>query len=387
MSFVNSTPQNKHVLSNNNPNEKLYQIALTLLPNVGNALAKNLIAYCGNAELVFKTSKAKLEKIPLIGKERAELIATADVMRQAEDELKFTEKYNIQPLFFTDAAYPLRLKECSDSPILLYYKGNADLNTQKIVAIVGTRRSTDYGKEMTKKLVADLAAHNVLVVSGLAYGIDIIAHNSALENNLKTVGVLGHGLNTIYPSQHTLAAKKMVEQGGLLTEFLSTDEMSPHNFPDRNRIVAGMCDALVVIESAISGGSLLTANVAHSYNRDVFAFAGKATDKYSAGCNQLIKSSKAKMIENATDLLLDMNWILENTGDQKSKKQQRQLSLILNHNEQIIYNLLNIKGELAIDIITDECGLNVSLVAGTLLEMEMNNLLVSLPGKRYRLVS
>lgn len=372
-------------MSNKISNEKLYQVALTLLPNVGSVLAKNLVAYCGSPEAVFKTSKGKLEKIPGIGKERAGDIADANVLKEAEEELKFTEKYNIAPLFFTDENYPQRLKTCADSPVLLYYKGNADLNAEKVIGIVGTRRASEYGKEITKKLVADLAIQNVLVVSGLAYGIDVAAHNASLENNLKTVGVLAHGLNTIYPQQHKTVAKKMVEQGGLLTEYISTNEMHPSNFPNRNRIVAGMCDATVVIESAIEGGAVITANIANSYNRDVFAFPGRSTDRFSAGCNFLIKTFKAKMIEGADDLLLEMNW-KTTVAEQKSKKQQRQLALVLSDEEQKIYNLLNEKTELAIDSIVDETQMNSSVLAATLLEMEMNSIIVSLPGKRYKLI-
>lgn len=364
----------------------LYQIALTLLPNVGSVLAKNLVAYCGSAEQVFKTGKTKLEKIPGIGKDRAAAIASADVLKQAEEEMAFIAKYNIQTLFFTGAEYPQRLKQCSDSPVLLYYKGNADINAEKIVGIVGTRRCTDYGKEITKKLVAGLAAQNVLVVSGLAYGIDIAAHKAALENNLKTVGVLAHGLNTIYPSQHKAAAKEMAEQGGLLTEYISSNEMHPSNFPNRNRIVAGMCDATVIVESAIEGGAVITANIANSYNRDVFAVPGKTTDKFSSGCNFLIKNYKAQMVESAEDLLKHMNW-QQAAPEAKSKKQQRQLALTLSGYEQTIYNLLNEKDSASMDELTDKTNLNASVLAATLLEMEMNNILVSLPGRRYRLVS
>lgn len=376
-------------MSNNSSNERLYQIALTLLPQAGSVLAKNLMAYCGSAESVFKASKSKLEKIPLIGKERAEAIANAtvnaEILKEAESELAFVEKYNIAQLFYTDAGYPQRLKECSDSPVLLYYKGRANLNAEKIIGVVGTRRVTDYGKEATKKLVEDLAVQNVLVVSGLAYGIDIAAHNAALEFNLPTVGVLAHGLNTIYPKQHKNTAKKMVEQGGLLTEYTSRHEMHPSNFPSRNRIVSGMCDAIVVVESAAKGGALITANIANSYNREVFAYPGKATDRFSAGCNFLIKTYKAKMIEGADDLMKEMNWV-SGEAQTKGKKAQRQLSLNLSEEEQVVYNLLHAKNELAIDELADSTAMNVSSLAATLLEMEMNNLIVSLPGKRYKLV-
>ncbi len=366
-------------------NERLYQIALTLLPGVGSVLAKNLVAYCGSAENVFKASKAKLEKIPLVGKERAGAIAAADVMKEAEEELKFVEKYNIRPLFYTDKEYPYRLKECADSPVLLYYKGNADLNAERIIGVVGTRRITDYGKEATKKLLADLTGQNILVVSGLAYGIDAAAHHAALENNLQTVGVLGHGLNTIYPKQNKAMATQMVGQGGLLSEYKSTDEMHPSNFPNRNRIVAGMCDALIVVESAKEGGAVITANIANSYNRDVFAYPGKSSDRFSSGCNFLIKTFKAKLIEDAEDLLREMNWQKQEEG-KRAKPKQRQLALTLTGEEQKIYDLINEKTELAIDELADRSQINVSSLAATLLEMEMNSIIISLPGKRYKLV-
>lgn len=370
---------------NTNPNELLYTIALSSVKGIGAVLAKNLIAYCGSAEAVFKTSKGKLEKTPGIGVERAVLISQATVLNDAEKELKFISDYKITALIFTDEAYPKRLKDCSDSPIVLFYKGNADLNTEKIIGVVGTRRATDYGKEQTKKLIADLAAQNVLIVSGLAYGIDVCAHKAALENGLKTVGVLGHGLNTIYPGTHKATAKEMVEQGGLLTEYKSTDEMHPSNFPNRNRIVAGMCDALVLMESAIDGGAGITANIADSYNRDVFAFPGKSTDKWSAGCNHLIKQRRATLIENATDLMREMNWDLQEVKGKKNAPKQRTLAINLSPEEQIVYNLLQEKNELQIEELIEKSNLNSGTLATVLLEMEMNNLLLSLPGKRYRL--
>lgn len=377
--------QNKQDLLNTKVNEKLYEVALTMLPNVGSVVAKNLVAYCGSAEAVFSTPKAKLEKIPLIGKERAEQIASADVLKEAEEELRFIEKYNIEPIFFTDKNYPYRLKECVDAPVLLYYKGTADLNAGKIIGVVGTRRISEYGKEMTKKLIADLSGQNILVVSGLAYGVDTAAHHAAVDNGLQTVGVLAHGLNTIYPQQNKNLAKQMIMQGGLLSEYRSTEDMHPSKFPSRNRIVAGICDAVVVVESAIEGGALITANIANSYNRDVFAFPGRANDKYSAGCNFLIKTYKAKMIDSAEDVLKEMNWVNNESGG-GGKVKQRQLALNLSETELAIYNLLNDKIEMAIDEIADVTQMNSGTLAATLLEMEMNSLLVSLPGKRYKLV-
>jgi len=356
-----------------------------MLPNIGSVLAKNLLAYCGSAEAVFKASKGKLIKIPSIGEERAESIVSANALQLAEQELKFIEEYKIKCLFFTDAEYPQRLKQIEDSPLMLYYKGNADLNAEKIIGIVGTRKATEYGKEATRKLVADLAALDILVVSGLAYGIDVAAHNASLEHNLKTVGVLGHGLNTIYPSQHASVAKKMVVQGGLLTEYKSIDEMAMHNFPERNRIVAGMCDAIVVVESAIKGGAVITANIANSYNKEVFAYPGRTIDKTSAGCNFLIKTFKAGIIENAHDLLEAMHWTPQEENI-KGKTRQRQLTFALSDDEQKIYNLLNETPEIEIDKLVAVSAMNSSLLAGILLEMEMNGIIVSLPGKRYKLI-
>jgi DNA processing protein len=363
-------------------NALLYNVGLTMLPNVGSILAQNLIAYCGSAEAVFKASKGKLLKVPLVGDERADAIVKSEVLRQAEQELKFIEDNKITPLFFTEEAFPKRLKECNDAPILLYYQGNADLNTQKIVAIVGTRKISEYGKEITKKFIQELAAQDVLVISGLAYGVDIAAHTAALDNGLKTVGVLGHGLNRMYPNQHKPTAKKMIEQGGLLTEFTSQDAFAPHNFPQRNRIVAGMCDACVVIESAKEGGAVITANIANSYNKDVFALPGRVNDKYSSGCNFLIKTYKANLIESGKDLLDAMLW---NEGELKPKK-QKQLSLILSDKEQLVYSILQQHTELEIDRLVLETKLDAGSMAAILLEMEMNEIVLSLPGKRYKLL-
>ena len=361
----------------------LYNIALTMIPNIGSSLAQNLIAYCGSAEAVFTASKAKLLKVPLIGEERANDIISADVMEKAKKELKFVRDYNIKTLLYSDPDYPRRLRDCADMPFLLYYRGNADLNASKIIGIVGTRNITEYGKEITRKFVDELSAQDVLIVSGLAYGVDIAAHNAALDNKLKTVGVLAHGLNQIYPSQHKPTARKMVEQGGLLTEYHSQVEMHPSFFPARNRIVAGMCDAIVVIESATKGGALITANIANSYNKDVFAIPGRVGDKYSAGCNFLIKTYKATMVETAANLLDAMNW--ENAG--KPKKKKVQLSLNLSAEEQKVYQLLTDTPELEIDRIVTLSEMSGGEIAATLLEMEMSGMIVSLPGKRYKLVN
>ena len=363
-------------------NSLLYQIALTMVPNIGSALAQQLIAYCGSAEAVFKTSKSKLLKVPQIGEERAKMVATADVMAQAEKELKFMEEYKIKPLFYTDAEYPQRLRECNDMPLLLYYRGSTDLNAPKIVAVVGTRKITPYGKAITQKIIQELATQNIVVVSGLAYGVDVAAHQAALDCSLKTIGVMAHGLNQIYPIQHTAIAKKIVEQGGLLTEYHSQKEMHPSYFPERNRIVAGMSDAVVVVESDVKGGAVITANIANTYNKDVFAVPGRVGDKYSSGCNFLIKTYKASIIETGTNLIEAMNW-----QDNTAPKKKRQLNLSLSAEEQKVYQLLQEVNEMEIDMLVHKSGMSSGELATTLLEMEMTGAIVSLPGKRYRLVA
>lgn len=361
-----------------------YQIGLTLLNGVGDILAKNLVAYCGSAEQVFKTSKAQLEKIPGIGTYTSNaILLSKTVLDRAEQEVEFIAKNKIEALFFTDKNYPQRLKNCSDSPILLYYKGNANLNTDKVVAVVGTRTPSMYGKLTTEKLIEDLVESGCLVVSGLAYGIDITSHKAALDNGLATVGVLAHGLDRIYPSAHTQYAERMISQGGLLTEFLSETNPDKENFPKRNRIVAGMCDALVVVESKRGGGSLITATIANSYNKDIFAFPGKANDVLSEGCNGLIKSHRANLIESAADLLYMMNW-----NEEVKKKKTAQIPLLLNLSpeEQLIINAFESKNQLHVDEICYATNFTISKTSSFLLQLEFSNVIKSLPGKLYQLI-
>jgi DNA processing protein len=361
--------------------ETRYQIALTMTPGVGDTAAKNLLSYCGSAEAVFKTPKTKLKNIPGIGEKTAETIWKKDFFDRVEEELLFIDKYKIEVLFCTDHAFPKRLKECVDSPVLLYYRGNADLNQTKILGVVGTRNATDYGKVFIKKMMTDLADQNILILSGLAYGIDTIAHKKALENGLQTVGVLGHGLNHLYPAQNKTLAKQMLAHGGLLTELSSTSQMLPSNFPQRNRIVAGMCDALLVVESATKGGALITANIANSYNKDVFALPGNVYDKYSQGCNFLLKTHKAYIVENAEDILVSMNW----SNEIIKPKAQKQLLLNFNAKEKKIVDILKEHPQLEIDVLMKLLKSNHSEYSATLLELEMNGVIVSLPGKSYKL--
>lgn len=361
----------------------LYQIALTLIPNIGSVHAKALVNIYGDAQSVFKAKKKELENIEGIGTIRANSIKSFPDFTTSEEEVKFIEQYKIRPLFITDKNYPQRLLNCYDSPVLLYYRGNADLNTSKTISIVGTRNNTDYGKAVCEDLIKGLAEENVLVISGLAFGIDTIAHKAALKNNLQTVGVLAHGLDRIYPSQNKSLAKQMVEQGGLVTEFISNTNPDKQNFPKRNRIVAGMCDAVIVIETGKKGGSLITAELGNSYNKDVFAIPGKVNDNKSEGCNYLIKNNKASLITCADDLLEMMNWT---TAAKKPAKKQRELFIELTPDERTIFEILQQQEQVHIDELYFKSGLSSSSVAAALLMLEMQNIIASLPGKMYKLI-
>ena len=365
--------------------EILYQLGLTLIDGIGDVNAKSLLAYCGSPKEVFKQKKAHLVKVPGIGETlAASIMKNKDVLKRAEEEIKFIQRYKIETLFFTEEDYPSRLKYCSDSPIMLFYKGNADLNKEKIVAVVGSRKPSEYGREKTKELVNELKASDVLVISGLAYGVDICAHKNALDTGLETVGVLAHGLDRIYPQLHDKIAKRMIKQGGLLTDFMSGTNPDAVNFPKRNRIVAGLCDALVVVESKRQGGSLITATIANSYNKDVFAFPGRAGDPLAEGGNGLIKQNKAVLIESAADLLYAMQW--EEKKDAKKKSAQIPLLLKLTEDEKKLMNAFSMKKELHIDEICYASGLTISKVAALLLQMEFANLIKSMPGKMYSII-
>ena len=363
--------------------ELLYQLSLTLIPNIGPVQAKILLNQYDVPD-IFKAKKSALEKLEGIGTIRAESIKSFNDFSKAEEEIAFIEKYKIKPLFITHKDYPKRLLNCYDSPTLLYYKGEADLNSKKIIAIVGTRNHTDYGKQITERLIEELREQNAVIVSGLAYGIDATAHKAALKNNLFTVGVLAHGLDQVYPSQHTGLAKEMLKAGGgLLTEFRSKSKPDKHNFPTRNRIVAGICDATIVVETGIKGGSMITAELANNYNRDVFAFPGKVTDTKSAGCNYLIKNNKAVLLTDAQELIELMGWEEKN---QKSKvRSQRELFIELSDDEKIIIEILKEKNAVHIDEINLKSGLSSSSVAAAILGLELQNVVLSLPGKLYQI--
>src|SRR6266542_5559504 len=364
------------------PDNLLYQIALTLIPNIGPVQARILVEHFGDAESIFKASRKELSVIENIGEVRAHSIKAFKDFSEAEEEIEFSEKYKIQTLFITDKNYPQRLLNCYDPPTLLYYRGNADLNSAKIISIIGTRNNTEYGKSVTDKLITDLREQNVVIVSGLAFGIDAIAHKAALKNNLPTIGVLAHGMDTIYPSQHKNLAKDILQNGGLLTEMRKKTKPDKHNFPKRNRIVAGVADATIVVETATKGGSMITAQLANNYNRDVFAFPGKTSDTKSIGCNYLIK-------QNCTILLTDAQQLIETLGWQQKKsksKAQRELFIDFTAEEKIIFDILYEKDGVHIDELFLKSGLSSSAVAASMLNLELQNVIVSLPGKIYRLL-
>ncbi len=363
-------------------NDLLYQVALTHVPNIGDVHAKALVNIYGNAAAIFKAPKKQLENIEGIGTIRANSIKHFNDFKTCEEEIAFIEKYKISPLFITDKNYPQRLLNCYDSPALLYYRGTANLNAPRIISIVGTRNNSDYGKQVCEKMMEDLSGQNILIISGLAFGIDTIAHKAALKNNMETVAVLAHGLDMIYPPQNKSLAKQMTAAGGLLTDFKSNTNPDKQNFPKRNRIVAGICDVLVVIESAKKGGSLITAEIANSYNKDVFAIPGRTNDPKSEGCNYLIKNNKALLITNANDLLEIMNW---KEKEKPVRKKQRELFIELTPDEKIITDILLEKETAAIDELYLKSGLSSSAAAQALLMLEMQGIILSLPGKIYKL--
>lgn len=364
-----------------------YCIASTLIKGIGPNHAKNLIAYLGSPEAIFKEKKQNLTKIPGIGQFLSDVIITQDVLKRAESEIDYCIKNSIQILYFADKNYPYRLKECADSPIVLYSQGNCDLNNGHFVAIVGTRNATEIGKENCRKLINDLSCiqPQTIIVSGLAYGVDICAHKAALESNLPTIAVMGHGHDRIYPYAHRSTASKMIEKGLLLTEYMSGTNPDRPNFVQRNRIIAGLSDVTIVVESAARGGSLITAEIANDYNRDVFAFPGRVNDDFSAGCNALIKNNKAALIESAEDLMKFMSW--ENQSEAKSTFTQMSLFVDLTEAEQkIIATLRQSPDGLQMNELAIRMEQTVSKTSAMLLEMEFKGAVRCFPGNVYRVV-
>lgn len=363
------------------PQELLYYIATSMLQDVGPIKAKQLISYLGSPEQIFKESAKCLDKIPNIGEAIIKVIKSKDVIINAEKELEYIEKNNISVLTYVDENYPYRMKNCEDSPLLFFYKGNVDFNASKIISIVGTRNATDYGKQCCKNLIQDIRHYNPIIVSGLAFGIDICAHKEALNQGLQTIAVLGNTLGQISPTPHVEIAKSITHQGCVLSEYHSQTIFDSKLFVRRNRIIAALSDATIVVESKSKGGALITADFANQYNRDVCAFPGNVGNKYSQGCNNLIKENKAALIESGKDLEQLLNWDIEAKIDKNS---QKELFVNLTDDEQKIVNFLDTNPDSSIDKIAVECEIPMSKLSSLLLTMEFKGIVICLPGKRFR---
>lgn len=365
-------------------NELLHTLALLKVEGIGDVVAKKLIKQCGSAVAVFQTSKKAFVAIDGIGDYLYKNLQEKKIFNLAENEIRFIENEQISYATFEDDSYPERLKHCADGPTVLFQTGAINLQNKRVINIVGTRQISPYGVAFTNTLLEDLAPLNPIIVSGFAYGVDIVAHQAAMQNNLQTIGVLAHGLNQIYPKSHKKYISQMEQNGGFMTEFWSTSNPDRENFIKRNRIVAGMCEATIVIESAEKGGSLITANIANDYNRDVFAVPGRITDKFSQGCNNLIKTQRAHLLNSVADLVYILNWDIDTKKE--SKPIQKQLFVSLTEEEQKIYDYLVNKENELMDIIALDCDFPIFKISSLLLNMELKGVIRPLPGKLFEAV-
>ena len=363
--------------------ELIAVLRLQNIPNIGDVSAKKLIAHCGSPSAIFNDKLQNLLKIDGIGTFTIKGLHDTEHFEAAEKELQYIQDHGITYAYFTDNEYPRYLKHCIDGPLILFKKGNIDLEERKIISIVGTRNITSYGTAFCEKLIEDLSPLDPIIVSGFAYGVDICAQKTAIKHGLQTIGCLAHGLNQIYPKIHSKFVPDVEKNGGFVTEFWSSSNPDRENFLKRNRIIAGMSEATIVVESAEKGGSLVTADIANSYNREVFAVPGRAQDKYSSGCNNLIKQQKANMITSAADLIYLLNWELE---QKETKPIQKQLFIELDEVEKAIYSYLQKEGKQLLDSIALDCKLPIFKVSSTLLNMEMKGVIRPLPGKLFEVI-
>jgi DNA processing protein len=363
-------------------NEDLfYKIALIQTPRVGPVTARNLYQHYGSAKAIFEADLTELLLSQLVNKDAAKEIKKKEMFKFAEEELTFIQKFNIQPITIGDANYPRRMKNLDDAPFLLYYKGETNLNAPRVIAIIGTRKPTEYGRAYCDKIVDGLKAYNVMIVSGLAFGIDGAAHSRCVEKGIKTVGVVAHGLDRLYPPAHKKLAQRMIQQGGgLITEFPSRTEPMAGNFPMRNRIIAGMADAVIVVETAKSGGSIITANIANEYQKDVFAIPGKLGETYSEGCNNLIKTHRASLLTDVEDIAYILRW------EKQEAATQKKLFIELNDDERFVIDLLFGGVHIHLNQLILQTQLSTSKLAAVLLELEMKGVIKAMPGKYYRLI-
>ncbi|NER13202.1 DNA-protecting protein DprA [Leptobacterium flavescens] len=363
--------------------ELITTLALQHVPYIGDIIAKKLIGHCGSPAEVFKEKRSKLLKINGVGSRNIADLWNPDHFRAAEKEMEFILKNRIGHSYFEEEEYPERLKHCVDGPILIFKKGHTDIRNKKVISVVGTRQVTAYGLSVCEKLIEELSVLDPVIVSGFAYGVDIIAHRAAVKNGLQTIGCLAHGLNQVYPKEHKKYRKQIEEKGGFITDFWSTAHPDKENFIKRNRIIAGLSEATIVIESAEKGGSLITADLANSYNREVFAVPGRTGDRYSRGCNDLIRSQKAHLLSSVADLIYILGWELE---QKEVPAVQKKLFAELDPTEKIIYDFLLQNGKELLDIIALKCALPVHKVAASLLEMELKGVIRPLPGKLYEII-
>lgn len=360
----------------------VYKIALGLVSGIGGIIARRILASTGTAEAVFSASRQSLLKVQGVGELLADRIHSKEVLYRARRELEFIKGKGIRCLFYGEDGYPERLLECHDAPMLLYTLGRANLNETTVISIVGTRRPGSYGTDMCRCLVRDLASmkNDLVIVSGLAYGIDLCAHKSAMDNGLDTIAVLGHGLKYMYPALHRQVAAKISRQGALVTDFASDQRPERNNFIRRNRIIAGLSDVTIVVQSGHKGGALITADIANSYHRDVFSIPGRVGDPASAGCNRLIKTHQASMIEGADDVAYLLGWDTDPTIE--NRKRDTPLAG-LSETEKQIMEMLRSEGRVAIDRICLKCNIPVSRISGILLDLELAGWIKCLPGDVY----
>jgi len=362
--------------------EFLALLTLQHIPFLGDGSIKKLIHHFGSAQEVLRQKEKDLLRVDGIGSHKLQSFWDTSHIKAADEEIAYLNKNQVRYSCYTDPDYPNRLKQCIDSPVVLFYRGNIDWNQPKIISIVGTRKITTYGERIVEELISNLAPLDPIIVSGFAYGVDIGAHRAAMKNDLQTIGVLAHGLNQIYPKAHEKYMKPMEERGGFITDFWSSDSFVHTNFLQRNRIIAGFSEATIVIESAEKGGSLVTADFANGYSRDVFAVPGRTTDVQSLGCNNLIKQQRAHVLTSAADLIYILNWKLE----QQPKPIQKKLFVELNEEEKKVYNFLKEQKKEPLDNIALQCGIPAYKVAGILLQMELKGLVKPMPGKQFELM-
>lgn len=362
--------------------ELIFILALQHAPNLGDSTAKKLIQHLGSAEAVLKERKERLLRIDGVGNTKLKDLNASVLLKAAEEEMKFIKNNNIQCSYFKDENYPEKLKHCIDGPILLFSRGNINLKNKKVISIVGTRKITPQGVDFCEQLIEDLAPLDPVIISGFAYGVDITAQKAAVKNGLQTVGCLAHGLNQIYPKSHFKYVSSIEEHGGFYTDFWSSNAFERNNFLKRNRIIAGLSEATIVIESAEKGGSLVTADIANSYDREVFAVPGRPKDPQSKGCNNLIKSQNAHLLSSAADLVYILNWDTQS----RNSVVQKQLFIELDPNEQPIHDYLRENGKQQLDTIALHCELPTYKTAGLLLEMELKGAIRPLPGKLFEVI-